>query len=56
MLTRVSEHAFTIPECDEIVQPFLSVLYLQLLAYHIADLLGNDVDQPRNLAKSVTVE
>ena len=56
MLTRVSEHAFTIPECDEIVQPFLSVLYLQMLAYHIADLLGNDVDQPRNLAKSVTVE
>ncbi|MBQ9815968.1 MAG: glutamine--fructose-6-phosphate transaminase (isomerizing) [Proteobacteria bacterium] len=56
MLPRVSEHAFVIPDCEEIVQPFLSVLYLQLLAYHIADLLGNDVDQPRNLAKSVTVE
>ena len=56
MLTRVSENAFSIPDCDEIVQPFLSVLYLQLLAYHLADILGNDVDQPRNLAKSVTVE
>jgi glucosamine--fructose-6-phosphate aminotransferase (isomerizing) len=56
MLSKVSEHFFEIPECDEFVQPFLSVLYLQLLAYHIADLLGNDVDQPRNLAKSVTVE
>ncbi len=56
MLARVSEHAFFIPDCVETVQPFFSVLYLQLLAYHIADLLGNDVDQPRNLAKSVTVE
>ena len=56
MLSKVSEYTFTIPKCDEFVQPFLSVLYLQLLAYHIADLLGNDVDQPRNLAKSVTVE
>ena len=56
MLTRVSECAFAIPECDELIQPFFSVLYLQMLAYHIADLLGNDVDQPRNLAKSVTVE
>ena len=56
MLTRVSEHAFPIPNCNELVQPFLCVLYLQLLAYNIADMLGNDVDQPRNLAKSVTVE
>ena len=56
MLTRVSEHAFAIPKCDELVQPFLCVLYLQLLAYNVADMLGNDVDQPRNLAKSVTVE
>lgn len=56
MLSRACEFSFEIPECDEIVQPFLAVLYLQLLAYHLADLLGNDVDQPRNLAKSVTVE
>jgi glucosamine--fructose-6-phosphate aminotransferase (isomerizing) len=38
------------------LQPILSMVPLQLLAYHIADLLGMDVDQPRNLAKSVTVE
>lgn len=55
-VARISEHAFAIPPCDEIVQPLLCVLPLQLLAYHIANMLGNDVDQPRNLAKSVTVE
>lgn len=55
-LADISEHSFAIPPCDLIVQPFYCVAYLQLLAYHIADLLGNDVDQPRNLAKSVTVE
>ena len=55
-VARISEHAFFIPVCDEIIQPFLCVIYLQLIAYHIADMLGNDVDQPRNLAKSVTVE
>ena len=55
-VARISEHAFTIPTCDETVQPLLCVLHLQLLAYHIANMLGNDVDQPRNLAKSVTVE
>jgi glucosamine--fructose-6-phosphate aminotransferase (isomerizing) len=38
------------------LQPLLSVIPLQLLAYHIATLRGCDVDQPRNLAKSVTVE
>ena len=55
-LSRLSEAYFTIPDCDEFVQPLYSVIYLQLLAYHIADLLGHDVDHPRNLAKSVTVE
>jgi glutamine---fructose-6-phosphate transaminase (isomerizing) len=44
------------PEVDEIVSPLLTVLPLQLLAYHIAARKGQDVDQPRNLAKSVTVE
>jgi glucosamine--fructose-6-phosphate aminotransferase (isomerizing) len=38
------------------LQPILSMVPLQLFAYHIANLLGTDVDQPRNLAKSVTVE
>ena len=55
-LSQLSEAYFTIPDCDEFVQPLYSVIYLQLLAYHIADLLGHDVDHPRNLAKSVTVE
>ncbi len=45
-----------IPECDELLSPLLAVLPLQLLAYHVAVRAGRDVDQPRNLAKSVTVE
>jgi glutamine---fructose-6-phosphate transaminase (isomerizing) len=45
-----------IPKCVEIFSPFLTVLPLQLLAYHVAVRAGRDVDQPRNLAKSVTVE
>ncbi len=45
-----------VPEVDELLSPILTVVPLQLLAYHIAALRGLDVDQPRNLAKSVTVE
>ena len=45
-----------IPDAHEFVQPLLTVVVAQLLAYHIADFKGTDVDQPRNLAKSVTVE
>jgi glutamine---fructose-6-phosphate transaminase (isomerizing) len=45
-----------IPEAESEVLPLLTVLPLQLLAYHMADLKGTDVDQPRNLAKTVTVE
>jgi len=52
----VSKHSIAIPECLEYVSPILSVVPLQLLAYHIATLKGLDVDRPRNLAKSVTVE
>jgi glucosamine--fructose-6-phosphate aminotransferase (isomerizing) len=52
----VSKHAIPIPECHECVSPILSVIPLQLLAHHIATLKGLDVDRPRNLAKSVTVE
>ena len=44
------------PRCDELWSPLLTVLPLQLLAYHVAVRAGRDVDQPRNLAKSVTVE
>ena len=45
-----------IPTCDPFVAPILYAIPIQLLAYHIAVLKGTDVDQPRNLAKSVTVE
>ena len=45
-----------IPPCDPFVGPILYSIPIQLLAYHVAVLKGTDVDQPRNLAKSVTVE
>lgn len=45
-----------IPDCPEIVSPILVAVPLQLLAYHIARLRGEAIDQPRNLAKTVTVE
>ena len=55
----ISQHAdeiIWIPATNELISPALAVVPLQLLAYHIADRRGNDVDQPRNLAKAVTVE
>ncbi|WP_316354820.1 glutamine--fructose-6-phosphate transaminase (isomerizing) [Candidatus Trichorickettsia mobilis] len=45
-----------IPDCDQFIAPMIYTIPLQLLAYYTADLNGNDIDQPRNLAKSVTVE
>ncbi len=51
-----SKHFIGIPAVDEDLTPFLSIIPLQLFAYYIADYLGLDVDQPRNLAKTVTVE
>ncbi|MEE2645151.1 MAG: glutamine--fructose-6-phosphate transaminase (isomerizing) [Myxococcota bacterium] len=51
-----AETCLWIPEAPEALLPFLATLPLQLLAYDVADLKGTDVDQPRNLAKSVTVE
>ncbi|MGD9488278.1 MAG: glutamine--fructose-6-phosphate transaminase (isomerizing) [Calditrichaceae bacterium] len=51
-----SDHVIYIPETSQALMPLLSVIPLQLLAYHIAVQRGCDVDQPRNLAKSVTVE
>ena len=44
------------PDCDPFITPLLYALPVQMLAYHVAVLKGTDVDQPRNLAKSVTVE
>ena len=45
-----------VPECPESLQPIIATIPVQMLAYEIAEHLGNDIDQPRNLAKSVTVE
>jgi glucosamine--fructose-6-phosphate aminotransferase (isomerizing) len=55
-LASVSNQILEIPRCDELLSPVLAVIPLQLLAYHSAVRLGRNVDQPRNLAKSVTVE
>ena len=55
-LRQKAEESFFLPPCAELVRPILEVVPLQLLAYHMAVLKGTDVDQPRNLAKSVTVE
>jgi glucosamine--fructose-6-phosphate aminotransferase (isomerizing) len=52
----LAQQVIWIPAAHEEVLPLLTVLPLQLLAYHVANLKGNDVDQPRNLAKTVTVE
>ena len=49
-------HLVTLPACGEMIAPIVFTVPLQLLAYHVAVLKGTDVDQPRNLAKSVTVE
>jgi glucosamine--fructose-6-phosphate aminotransferase (isomerizing) len=51
-----ADHLITVPDVPELLQPMLTVVPLQLLAYHAAVLRGHDVDKPRNLAKSVTVE
>jgi glucosamine--fructose-6-phosphate aminotransferase (isomerizing) len=55
-VSSLADHTIEIPEIDEELTPLLSVIPLQLLAYHIAIMRGCNVDQPRNLAKSVTVE
>jgi len=53
---RESNEVVLVPVVDEMLTPFLTVLPLQLYSYYVADLKGTDVDQPRNLAKTVTVE
>jgi glucosamine--fructose-6-phosphate aminotransferase (isomerizing) len=55
-LRRIADHVLLVPSTDPLLSPLLTVVPLQLLAYHIAVLRGCDVDRPRNLAKSVTVE
>src|SRR5262245_7850987 len=56
MSSVVSDHVIQIPHASDLLSPILAIIPLQLLAYHIAVRRGCDVDQPRNLAKSVTVE
>jgi glutamine---fructose-6-phosphate transaminase (isomerizing) len=55
-ITKMADHVLEIPVTDPIFAPLLAVIPLQLLSYHIAIMRGCNVDQPRNLAKSVTVE
>jgi glucosamine--fructose-6-phosphate aminotransferase (isomerizing) len=56
LIPKMVDHVIEIPATNECLMPLLSVIPLQLLAYHVAVLRGCNVDQPRNLAKSVTVE
>ena len=56
LVSRIADYTIEIPATEECLTPLLTVIPLQLLAYHIAVIKGCDVDQPRNLAKSVTVE
>jgi len=55
-IKQYADYLITVPDAPELLQPMLTVIPLQLLAYHAAVLRGHDVDKPRNLAKSVTVE
>jgi len=52
----IADYCFRVPEIDDLLMPMLAVVPLQLIAYHASVQRGNDVDKPRNLAKSVTVE
>jgi glucosamine--fructose-6-phosphate aminotransferase (isomerizing) len=56
LIATKADRVIYVPETPELLSPVVNVLPLQLLAYHIAVRRGADVDQPRNLAKSVTVE
>ncbi len=55
-IKKYSKYIIYVPDVPEILTPIVNVVYLQLFAYYVADMRGCDVDQPRNLAKSVTVE
>jgi len=56
LIPKMADHTIEVPHTHEILMPLLSVIPLQLMSYHIAIMRGANVDQPRNLAKSVTVE
>ncbi|HJP27498.1 MAG TPA: SIS domain-containing protein, partial [Dehalococcoidia bacterium] len=53
---RLADHVIRVPDCPELLQPFITLVPMQLLAYRTALALGRDPDKPRNLAKTVTVE
>jgi glucosamine--fructose-6-phosphate aminotransferase (isomerizing) len=55
-IAKFAEHVLRIPPVDDLLAPALAIIPLQLFAYHVAVRRGHDIDQPRNLAKSVTVE
>jgi glutamine---fructose-6-phosphate transaminase (isomerizing) len=55
-IRELADHVIEVPETEEVLSPLVTIVPLQLLAYHIAIMRGCNVDQPRNLAKSVTVE
>ncbi len=55
-INEMADHTIEIPDCEECLMPLITVIPLQLLSYHVAVMRGCNVDQPRNLAKSVTVE
>jgi glucosamine--fructose-6-phosphate aminotransferase (isomerizing) len=56
LVASLADYVLWVPECPWLLSPVITAIPLQLLAYHIAAIRGLDVDQPRNLAKSVTVE
>jgi glucosamine--fructose-6-phosphate aminotransferase (isomerizing) len=55
-IRELADDVIVVPKSSAFIAPIVTTVPLQLLAYHVADLRGTDVDQPRNLAKSVTVE
>ena len=55
-VTEIADYVMEVPKTPEALTPLVTTIPLQLLSYHIAVMLGKNVDQPRNLAKSVTVE
>jgi glucosamine--fructose-6-phosphate aminotransferase (isomerizing) len=55
-IQRIADHVIYVPACPELLQPFMTLIPMQLLSYRTALALGRDPDKPRNLAKTVTVE
>ena len=55
-ISKIADEVIELPETLECLEPLLATIPLQMMAYHVAVCKGKDVDQPRNLAKSVTVE